>query len=379
MEWKTVKIADIGDVYSGGTPSSMESSYWNGSLPWLSSGETSQRYIYNTERSISEEGVKHSSTRFAQKGSIVMASAGQGHTRGQVSMLCIDTYVNQSVLVIKPDLRKIDPSFLFFNLDGRYNELRQLSDSASTRGSISGKILKDLPINLPPLETQRRIAAILSSLDDKIENNNRINRNLEAQAQALFKSWFVDFEPWGGIMPEDWKEYELGEFLPVITGKKDANIASKTGTYPFFSCAQDILYTENYSFNADAILVAGNGDFNVKWYRGKFEAYQRTYVLIPNDSRYLGWLYYMVKHNLNNITCGARGSVIKFITKGNLENFRFAAPKDLSKCDIIDKFNTINNTIESKKAESHRLAALRDTLLPKLMKGEIELCCGYQL
>ena len=232
---------------------------------------------------------------------------------------------------------------------------------------------REMVIPVPPLETQRRIAAILSSLDDKIENNNRINRNLEAQAQALFKSWFVDFEPFGGTMPEDWKEYELGEFLPVITGKKDANIASKTGTYPFFSCAQDILYTENYSFNADAILVAGNGDFNVKWYRGKFEAYQRTYVLIPNDSRYLGWLYYMVKHNLNNITCGARGSVIKFITKGNLENFRFAAPKDLSKCDIIDKFNTINNTIESKKAESARLAALRDALLPKLMRGEISL------
>lgn len=245
--------------------------------------------------------------------------------------------------------------------------------AGSTQGYLTLATLRNFPVSVPDEITKNKIVAILSSLDDKIENNNRINRNLEAQAQALFKSWFVDFEPFGGTMPEDWKEYELGEFLPVITGKKDANIASKKGTYPFFSCAQDILYTENYSFNADAILVAGNGDFNVKWYRGKFEAYQRTYVLIPNDSMYLGWLYYMVKHNLNNITCGARGSVIKFITKGNLENFRFAAPKDLTKCDIIDKFNTINNTIESKKAENQRLAQLRDTLLPKLMKGEIEV------
>ena len=81
----------------------------------------------------------------------------------------------------------------------------------------------------------------------------------------------------------------------------------------------------------------------------------------------------MVKHNLSNITCGARGSVIKFITKGNLENFRFAAPKDLNKCDIIDKFNAINQAIENNKTESAHIAALRDTLLPKLMKGEIEV------
>lgn len=280
---------------------------------------------------------------------------------------------SNDVLCIRGD-EKVIPVYLYYLLSQDIFFDYVMAGSKGTkmpRGDKNQIMQYEFP--LPPLETQRRIAAILSSLDDKIENNNRINRNLEAQAQALFKSWFVDFEPFGGKMPEDWREYELGEFLPVITGKKDANIASKTGTYPFFSCAQDILYTDNYSFDANAILVAGNGDFNVKWYRGKFEAYQRTYVLIPNNSRYLGWLFYMVKHNLNNITCGARGSVIKFITKGNLENFRFAAPMDLTNCDIIDKFNTINQTIENNRGESARLAALRDTLLPKLMKGEIEV------
>ena len=205
------------------------------------------------------------------------------------------------------------------------------------------------------------------------KKNTRINDNLEQQAQALFKSWFVDFEPWGGKMPEDWREYKLCEFMPVKTGKMDANVASKVGKYPFFSCAQDILYTDKYSFDADAILVAGNGDFNVKWYRGKFEAYQRTYVLIPHNNRYLGWLFYAIKRNLNKITSGARGSVIKFITKGNLEDFTFWAPIDLTKCEIIDKFNVINNTIELKRAENARLASIRDTLLPKLMSGELKI------
>lgn len=269
---------------------------------------------------------------------------------------------------------KTDSTYLYYLLsqDSFFDYVMAGSKGTKMPRGDKGQIMQfEFPI--PPIETQRRIATILSSLDDKIENNNRINRNLEAQAQALFKSWFVDFEPWGGTMPDDWREYRLGDFVPVKTGKKDANVASKTGLYPFFSCAQDILYTDNYSFNGDAILVAGNGDFNVKWYRGKFEAYQRTYVLIPTDSRFLGWLFYLVKYNLDRITSGARGSVIKFITKGNLEDFVFVAPKELEKCDIIDKFNSINAMIEQNKSENARLAKLRDTLLPKLMKGEIEV------
>ena len=191
-EWKEYKLAEVCEnIYSGGTPSSMKTSYWNGNLPWLSSGETNQRYIYDTEKCITQEGADNSSTRYAYRGSTVIASAGQGHTRGQASMLCIDTYVNQSVLVLKPNPLFINPHFLYYNLDNRYNELRQLSDGTSTRGSLSGKILKDLKIYLPSLDEQQKIASILKSLDDKIEVNRKINENLEQQAQALFKSWFL--------------------------------------------------------------------------------------------------------------------------------------------------------------------------------------------
>ncbi|MCD7823905.1 MAG: restriction endonuclease subunit S [Oscillospiraceae bacterium] len=189
----------------------------------------------------------------------------------------------------------------------------------------------------------------------------------------MFKSWFVDFEPFGGTVPEDWKEYRLADFLPVITGKKNANVSSSKGQYPFFSCSQDIAWTDNYSFNGSAILVAGNGDFNVKWYNGKFEAYQRTYVLIPFNPRYTSWLYYAIKYNLSRITSAARGSVIKFITKGNLEDFSFMAPKNLNDCEIIDTFATINRAIDSRVNENYCLADIRDTLLPKLMSGEIDV------
>ena len=94
-------------------------------------------------------------------------------------------------------------------------------------------------VRVPDLNTQRAIAGVLKSLDDKIAENRKINNNLEQQAQALYKAWFVDFSEFGGTAPNDWQTYHLVDFLPVITGKKNANVSSNQGKYPFFSCSQD--------------------------------------------------------------------------------------------------------------------------------------------
>ena len=200
-----------------------------------------------------------------------------------------------------------------------------------------------------------------------------LNNNLEQQAMALFKSWFIDYEPFSGNTPSNWREYKLCEFLPVITGKKNANVSSSSGLYPFFSCSQDITWTDDYSFEGNAILVAGNGDFNVKFYNGKFEAYQRTYVLIPYNPRYAAWLFYAVKYNLDKITLAARGSVIKFITKGNLEDFSFHGPANLEDFEIIDHFSAINDIIAANRAENAKLSKMRDVLLPQLLSGGLDI------
>ena len=230
-----------------------------------------------------------------------------------------------------------------------------------------------MPVPLLDRQQQDNLVSVLSSIDEKIKKNNEINNNLEQQAMAIFKSWFIDYEPYNRTVPNNWVEYKLSDFLPVITGKKNANVSSSIGTYPFFSCSQDITWTNEYSFEGNAILVAGNGDFNVKFYNGKFEAYQRTYVLIPHNPRFSAWLFYAVKYNLNKITAAARGSVIKFITKGNLENFSFYAPLNLDDFDVIDQFTAINNIITSNREENACLSDLRDILLPKLMSGELDV------
>ena len=221
-------------------------------------------------------------------------------------------------------------------------------------------------ISLPPLAEQKRIADILSAIDDKIELNRRINANLEQQAQALYKSWFVDADTTG------WGTKKLADFFNVITGKKDANYSTKDGVYPFFTCSQDILKAPNYSFEGAAILLAGNGDFNVKRYIGKFEAYQRTYVLIPFEKRYHSFLYLLIKYHLQEITGGSRGSVIKFITKGNIADFTFTMPP-YSIDEKLSLFDGLFNEVDKNITEINNLSTLRDTLLPKLMSGEIKV------
>lgn len=347
MEWKKVKLGDVLTIKYGKDHKKLA----DGLIPVYGSGGI----------------MRYADTCIYDKPSILIPRKGSLNNIFYVDkpFWTVDTMFWSMI-----DTNVVDPYFLYCAIC-KYDFAGLNVGSAVP--SLTVPIIEAVELSLPPLPIQRRIAAILSSLDAQIENNNRINRNLEAQAQALFKSWFVDFAPWGGVMPEDWREYELGEFMPIKTGKKDANVAGKIGTYPFFSCSQDILWTDNYSFDGSAILVAGNGDFNVKWYDGKFEAYQRTYVLMPYNPRYTHFLFYAIKHFLADITCGARGSVIKFITKGNLENFKIAAPIQLESCEMLDKFVSINAQIRNNTEANARLASLRDTLLPKLMKGEIEV------
>ncbi len=163
-------------IYSGGTPKTSNASYWNGPFNWFSSGETRNRFVISTEKSITKEGIDNSSTKLAQKYDIVMASAGQGFTRGQTSMLLVDTYVNQSVIVIHAK-KQILP-YLFWNLTNRYNELRAISDSSSIRGSLTTKMVSAFEIPLIDNHSLEKFANFSWPVIYQIENNLRENEYL---------------------------------------------------------------------------------------------------------------------------------------------------------------------------------------------------------
>ena len=170
-------------IYSGGTPTTSNAAYWDGTFGWFSSGETRNRFVISTEKSITQTGIDNSSTKLASKHDIVMASAGQGFTRGQTSMLLIDTYVNQSVIVIHAD-RNILP-YLFWNLANRYEELRAISDSSSIRGSLTTKMIAAFEIPCANNDVIQTFSGFAWAGIPQIENNLLENERLAALRDSL--------------------------------------------------------------------------------------------------------------------------------------------------------------------------------------------------
>lgn len=324
---------------------------------------------------ITKERYDESPEIMLQEGDILVSKDGTIGKIGYITSLDAPTTVASGIFVIRNlNPKLIDTRFIYnFLCSKRFKDFITMRTEGSVIPHLYQKDFVELDFPLPPIDEQKRIVSILDTISSKIDLNKAINNNLEQQAQALYKAWFVDFSVFGGTVPNDWQTYHLADFLPVITGKKNANVSSSQGKYPFFSCSQDYAWTNEYSFDGSAILVAGNGDFNVKFYSGQFEAYQRTYVLIPNEPKYTAWLFYAVQYHLSSITSAARGSVIKFITKGNLEDLKFVAPKDPLTLPVVHTLDTINKQIAANREENIKLGALRDTLLPKLMSGELDV------
>ena len=169
-DWRCGNFNDISEkIYSGGTPKTSEESYWNGELSWMSSGETRNNFVTYTEKSITGLGAEKSSTKLANKYDTVIASAGQGFTRGQTSLLLIDTYVNQSLIVVKSN--ENFRLFNYINIKMRYNELRAISDSHSIRGSLTTKMISTLNTIIPTNEVLAKFNKVIESIISNIENN----------------------------------------------------------------------------------------------------------------------------------------------------------------------------------------------------------------
>lgn len=284
------------------------------------------------------------------------------------------TYIIESA-----DKEKLDVRYLAYAMSEELKLLKTMSAGSTTKFLKIG-MLHGLEISLPDISIQRKIASILGNYDDLIEINQKQIKLLEEAAQRLYKEWFVDlhFPGYEDVeivdgLPEGWQKVSLTEIAPIVTGKKDANFGTENGPYMFFTCAQEPIKAPSYSFDCDAVILAGNGDFNVKLYRGQFEAYQRTYVFSPYDSSNLYLLYYAVKDNMRQLFQGASGSTIKFLTKRMLEEIMIRIP-DENTLETFTKYcESYQKKIEILKKQITVAKEARDRLLPKLMSGEIQV------
>ena len=259
---------------------------------------------------------------------------------------------------------------------------------SSGRQRVQTDVIENLEFHVPPLPIQKKIAAVLSALDDKIELNNKVNQNLEQQAQAIFKSWFVDFEPFGGKMPDDWKKGKLKDILRL----KKKSIKPKENKLPYLPI--DIIPMHNLAlkefkshseaksslitFDKDDILI---GAMRVYFHRvviAPCKGVTRTtcFILSPFDNNCL--IYGLMLCNQNEAIKYAqktsKGSTMPYaIWDGGLGDLKIIIPSQ----KILNDFNTsllpCIKKIQNSYFENLRLAQLRDALLPKLMSGEVDV------
>lgn len=244
--------------------------------------------------------------------------------------------------------------------------------NTTVQPTLNIKDLSDMPIPITDRSSMEAIVSILSTLDNKIELNNKINEKLEQQAQAVYAKFF---SPKSGITGEI---KTLDMYCSIFTGKKNANAAIDDGKFKFFTCSPEALSIDSYIYDGSAIIISGNGAYTgrTRFYSGKFDLYQRTYACTIFDNvnpDYIFPLYWFVKLELSQrIMGGTRGSAIPYIVMNDLAKFEFTYNEILFN-QYISLFKNITLTIQQNEFENEVLAFLRDTLLPKLMNGEIDV------
>ena len=202
-EWKNVCVEQLGRIITGKTPKTSNVEYYGGDIPFLTpSDDMSVKHVIETKRTLSDLGKATVKNLCLPANTICVSCIG---SVGNVVITTKETVSNQQINSIVVDESLYDVDFVYYAMSILGRKLHYLSYTSTAVPIINKSTFSKFTISCPPLDTQKKIAAVLSALDDKIELNNAINKNLEEQVQAIFKSWFIDFEPFGGTMPDDWE------------------------------------------------------------------------------------------------------------------------------------------------------------------------------
>ena len=297
----------------------------------------------------------------AQKGDILYSVVG---SFGKPVYVDFDKQMvfQRHIAILRPK-RNVNARFIYYTmLNPQFYKLVDKLAIGCSQRTVTLDTLRNIEISLPDKDIQDKTVEVLSLIDRKIDENCKINDNLEQQAYLIFENMMAKAEA-----HRLKGKYTEAKFLAsVITGKEDANFSVPNGKYKFFTCSNKPLYCNSYAFHTSSILIAGNGDFNVKHYSGKFNAYQRTYVLTPKKE-YFALLYFASLYRINSFKSSSSGSIVKFITKSDVENIPVFIPDDTA---YLDELNKLLLAQEQNTLENELLVQLRDWLLPMLMNGQ---------
>lgn len=379
MDTITYKIAEIGDVVGGGTPSTSNPDLWGGEIPWISPKDLTgynSIYISHGENFLTPKGLK-SGTKLLPKDTVLFSSRAP---IGYIAIASNPICTNQGFKSIICNKDLITPLFLYYYIKANLDYIK-LFGTGATFPEISGAAMKKIKIQIPSLPIQQKIASILSTYDTLIENNNRRIRLLEQMAENLYKDWFVRFRFPGhekvemeNGLPKGWEVEKLGEYANISTGKCNREDAEEDGIYPLFDRSQEIKKSNNWIKDCEAIIIPGEGtSFIPRYYKGKFNLHQRCYCIEPTIENTGFYLFYSIMLNRKYFLSVATGATVPSLRQKNFTNMKLV----IADMKVIRKYNKIANIISlqiDKLAQQNTLLTRqRDLLLPRLMSGKLEV------
>lgn len=378
------KLSEIIDLIGGGTPKTSVAEYWGGDIPWLSVKDfkDDSRYVYSTEKTITKAGLENSTTKLLKVDDIIISARG---TVGELAMVPYPMAFNQSCYGIRGKKGKVVQTYLYYLLKDSIRVLK-----SQTHGSVFDTITRDtfhnINVDLPSLTVQHRIADTLSALDARIAVNREINNHLEQMAQAIFKSWFVDFEPFQGVMPDDWREGTLSEISYITMGQSPAGSSyneESSGTVFYQGRAEfGFRFPSRRLFTTQSKRMATKGDvlMSVRAPVGDLNvaiemcSLGRGLAGIKSNNRCQSFVLYTMfalKETLDMFN--GEGTVFGSINKKDLENLTVIIPAKEVLLKFEELVNPIDTIIETNYMNSCVLQAVRDSLLPRLMSGELSV------
>lgn len=313
---------------------------------------------------------KNAEKYLLKKGDIVFARTGNSTGKAYYYDGEIKNLVYAGFLIkFSLDENKVNPKFMkYYTMTKEYKNWVKEIQTGSTRGNINEKMYGNMKVKLPSRIYQDKMVLLLECIDKKIELNNKINNNL----LELIKTLYI--EKIKNNNDISFEEKTLDEFCNIFTGKKNANASEENGKYKFFTCAPEPLNINSYIYDGPAVIVAGNGAYTgrTNFYNGKFDLYQRTYGITTNND-YIYLFYAMIYTDLqNDIMGGTHGSAIPYIVMNDISKFKVKYNKYIFD-ELSKKIKALLLKIKSNELENETLTKLRDTLLPRLMNGKIDL------
>ena len=379
-EWQSRKIGDVVDIRRGASPRPIHKFLANAGMPWVKIADATSdasRFLWKTNEYIIDEGINKSVV--VEPETLIVSNSA---TPGLPKIMKIRACVHDGWLVFT-NYRGITRDFLYYKfIDIRRKLVNQANGSVFQ--NLKTDIVKEFDIDIPSIPTQNKIVDILSKLDEKIELNNAINNNLFGQAKALFKNWFVDFEPFStdNTMPETWRMGTVGEIIELHDSKRIPLSGSERDKmekiYPYYGATSLMDYVDNYLFDGiylllgeDGTVVDDKGFPILQYIDGKFWVNNHAHILTGKLGYSVEELYLLF--SLTNIKSIVTGAVQQKVSQANLKK----VPAIIPPVEVLNQFDDIIQPIFAEirnlKNENQRLSSIRDSILPKLMSGELDV------